>query len=141
MRSVARRKPAHGWRRPRAWPTPCRSTISPPAGWRSGRLAAISGGCSAGFGKAFFPKGLRLTAPGRSGSLGSNDGNRSVGCFRPGIHRSSIGARYWIMTKSELIAELATANPHLTARDVELIVVTVFDEITGALARGERVEL
>jgi integration host factor subunit beta len=45
------------------------------------------------------------------------------------------------MTKSELIAELATANPHLTARDVELIVVTVFDEITGALARGERVEL
>jgi integration host factor subunit beta len=45
------------------------------------------------------------------------------------------------MTKSELIAELATANPHLTGRDVELIVATVFDEITGALARGERVEL
>ena len=45
------------------------------------------------------------------------------------------------MTKSELIAELATANPHLTAHDVELIVATVFDEITGALARGERVEL
>ena len=45
------------------------------------------------------------------------------------------------MTKSELIAELAAANPHLTGRDVELIVATVFDEITGALARGERVEL
>ncbi len=45
------------------------------------------------------------------------------------------------MTKSELMAELAAANPHLTARDVELIVATVFDEITGALARGERVEL
>ena len=45
------------------------------------------------------------------------------------------------MTKSELIAELASANPHLTGPDVELIVATVFDEITGALARGERVEL
>jgi integration host factor subunit beta len=45
------------------------------------------------------------------------------------------------MTKSELTADLAAANPHLTGRDVELIVATVFDEITGALARGERVEL
>jgi len=45
------------------------------------------------------------------------------------------------MTKSELIAELAGANPHLTARDVELIVSTVFDEITAALSRGDRVEL
>lgn len=45
------------------------------------------------------------------------------------------------MTKSELIEELANANPHLTGRDVELIVVTIFDEITTALARGERVEL
>ena len=45
------------------------------------------------------------------------------------------------MTKSELIADLSTANPHLTARDVELIVGTIFNEITAALARGERVEL
>ena len=45
------------------------------------------------------------------------------------------------MTKSELIAELAVANPHLTAKDVELIVSTVFDEITAALERGDRVEL
>ena len=45
------------------------------------------------------------------------------------------------MTKSELTADLAAANPHLTGRDVELIVATVFDEITAALARGERVEL
>ena len=45
------------------------------------------------------------------------------------------------MTKSELIAELAAANPHLTAHDVELIVGTVFNEITAALARGDRVEL
>jgi integration host factor subunit beta len=45
------------------------------------------------------------------------------------------------MTKSELIAELATNNPHLRGADVELIVATIFDQITGALARGERVEL
>jgi integration host factor subunit beta len=45
------------------------------------------------------------------------------------------------MTKSELIADLAAANPHLTSRDVELIVGTIFDEITAALARGARVEL
>src|ERR1700688_2779763 len=45
------------------------------------------------------------------------------------------------MTKSELIAELSAANPHLLSRDVELIVATIFNEITVALARGERVEL
>jgi integration host factor subunit beta len=45
------------------------------------------------------------------------------------------------MTKSELIADLATANPHLMGRDVELIVAAIFDEIAAALARGERVEL
>ncbi len=45
------------------------------------------------------------------------------------------------MTKSELIAELAAANPHLRADDIERIVATIFDEITQALARGERVEL
>ena len=45
------------------------------------------------------------------------------------------------MTRSELIADLATANPHLTGHDVEVIVSTIFDEITAALARGSRVEL
>ena len=45
------------------------------------------------------------------------------------------------MTRSELMAELADANPHLRAADVERIVATVFDEITDALARGDRVEL
>jgi integration host factor subunit beta len=45
------------------------------------------------------------------------------------------------MTKSELIAELSAANPHLRGQDVELIVATIFNEITAALARGERVEL
>ncbi len=45
------------------------------------------------------------------------------------------------MTKSELIAELTGANPHLRGADVELIIATIFEEITQALARGERVEL
>lgn len=45
------------------------------------------------------------------------------------------------VTKSELIAELSAANPHLLARDVETIVATIFNEISAALTRGERVEL
>ncbi|HEX6143398.1 MAG TPA: integration host factor subunit beta [Geminicoccaceae bacterium] len=45
------------------------------------------------------------------------------------------------MTKSELIKRLADANPHLYLRDIERIVSTVFDEVTEALARGDRVEL
>ncbi len=45
------------------------------------------------------------------------------------------------MTKSELIQRLAERNPHLYLRDVEKIVETVFNEITDALAKGDRVEL
>ena len=45
------------------------------------------------------------------------------------------------MTKSELIQRIAELNPHLYHRDVERIVTTVFDEISGALSRGDRVEL
>ena len=45
------------------------------------------------------------------------------------------------MTKSELVQKLAEANPHLYQRDVEVIVMAIFDEIAAALARGGRVEL
>ncbi len=45
------------------------------------------------------------------------------------------------MTKSDLIKRLAEANPHLYVRDIERIVARVFDEISAALARGDRVEL
>ena len=45
------------------------------------------------------------------------------------------------MTKSELIQRIAELNPHLYHRDVERIVLTIFDEIAGALSRGDRVEL
>jgi integration host factor subunit beta len=45
------------------------------------------------------------------------------------------------MTKSELIQRLADMNPHLYLRDIEKIVETVFQEISNALAKGDRVEL
>jgi integration host factor subunit beta len=45
------------------------------------------------------------------------------------------------MIRSELIQKIADDNPHLYQRDVERIVGTIFEEITAAMARGERVEL
>lgn len=45
------------------------------------------------------------------------------------------------MIRSELIQKIADENPHLYQRDVERIVNTVFDRITGAMAEGNRVEL
>lgn len=45
------------------------------------------------------------------------------------------------MTKSELIQKLAERNPHLFLRDIEKIVDAIFEDITQALVRGDRVEL
>lgn len=45
------------------------------------------------------------------------------------------------MIKSELVAKIAAANPHLYQRDVESVVNAILDSITNALARGDRVEL
>jgi integration host factor subunit beta len=45
------------------------------------------------------------------------------------------------MTKSELIMRLAEQNEHLLQREAERIVSTIFDEISAALERGDRVEL
>lgn len=75
-----------------------------------------------------------MTGRGRSGSIRKlADNGRAVSAGAGFLGRE--------MTKSELIAELSATNPHLTGRDVELIVGTIFNEITAALARGERVEL
>src|SRR5947209_11794091 len=57
--------------------------------------------------------------------------------YRP-VHLRASAAN---MTKSELVQRLAEANPHLYQRDVEVIVTAIFDEISAALARGDRVEL
>ena len=45
------------------------------------------------------------------------------------------------MTRSELVAEIATSDPRLRQRDAELIVSAVFEHIISALAHGGRVEL
>lgn len=45
------------------------------------------------------------------------------------------------MIKSQLIAKLATENPHLTQRDIERVVGVILDRMTQALAGGGRVEL
>lgn len=68
-----------------------------------------------------------------------------MGCRRVSFARQG-GGPDWLgkgedMTKSELIEKIGALNPHLLHRDVERIVITIFDEITAALARGDRVEL
>ncbi|SMY08486.1 integration host factor subunit beta [Flavimaricola marinus] len=45
------------------------------------------------------------------------------------------------MIRSELIQKIADENPHLYQRDVDRIVSTILDEITDAMANGNRVEL
>ncbi|MFA4874332.1 MAG: integration host factor subunit beta [bacterium] len=45
------------------------------------------------------------------------------------------------MNKSDLIENLAKRLPNLAARDVEVIVNTVFDSMTDALRRQERIEI
>lgn len=45
------------------------------------------------------------------------------------------------MTKSELIQRLSKKYPHLYQRDIEVLVNTMLNEITDALADGNRVEL
>ena len=45
------------------------------------------------------------------------------------------------MIKSGLVQTIAEQNPHLYQRDVEIIVNAILNEITEALANGNRVEL
>ena len=45
------------------------------------------------------------------------------------------------MTKSELIQRLTKRYSHLYQRDIEVLVNTMFNEISTALATGNRVEL
>jgi integration host factor subunit beta len=58
-------------------------------------------------------------------------------------HKQMIGAytRDAAMIKSELVQTIANRNPHLFLRDVENIVNAILEEITDALADGNRVEL
>lgn len=45
------------------------------------------------------------------------------------------------MTKSELVQRMFQLHPELHATDLERVVNTIFDEITGALVEDGRVEL
>ncbi|TCV90524.1 integration host factor subunit beta [Sulfurirhabdus autotrophica] len=45
------------------------------------------------------------------------------------------------MTKSDLIAKLATRYSQLVAKDAELAVKTLLDEMAKSLSQGERIEI
>ena len=45
------------------------------------------------------------------------------------------------MTKSELIEQIARRQGHLAARDVELAVKGLLEQMSRALAEGERIEI
>lgn len=45
------------------------------------------------------------------------------------------------MTKSELIERIAEQQPQLSAKDVELAVKTILEQMSDALAVGERIEI
>lgn len=45
------------------------------------------------------------------------------------------------MIRSELVQAVAQANPHLSQREVERVVATIFQTIVDALSDGRRVEL
>jgi integration host factor subunit beta len=45
------------------------------------------------------------------------------------------------MTKSDLIAKLATRHPQLVAKDAEVAVKMVLDAMAKALAKGNRIEI
>ncbi len=45
------------------------------------------------------------------------------------------------MTKSELIDEITAQTPGIPRHDVEIVVNTIFDSMTLALARHDRIEI
>ena len=45
------------------------------------------------------------------------------------------------MTKSGLIEKVAEQSPHISKKDTEVVVNTIFDAMTDALTQGERIEI
>ncbi len=45
------------------------------------------------------------------------------------------------MTKSGLIEKVAELTPHISKKDTEVVVNTIFDSMTEALKTGERIEI
>lgn len=45
------------------------------------------------------------------------------------------------MTKSGLIEDVSRRTPHISKRDTEVVVNTIFDSMVEALKRGDRIEI
>jgi integration host factor subunit beta len=45
------------------------------------------------------------------------------------------------MTKSDLIERVAREIPHISKKDTELVVNTIFDTLTESLCRSDRIEI
>jgi integration host factor beta subunit len=45
------------------------------------------------------------------------------------------------MTKSGLIEKVAELTPHISKKDTEIVVNTIFDSMTEALKEGDRIEI
>ena|SRR4030067_1049628 len=72
-------------------------------------------------------------------AMGLNQGFISLK-DRPGPRRGSSLPEVE-MTKSELIAQLSAKQPQLDYRDVELAVKELIDQLSTALAAGQRIEV
>jgi nucleoid DNA-binding protein len=74
-------------------------------------------------------------------TVGSHFGKCSSGLDAVVPTRRHQGSEGLYVIKSELVQRLAALNPHLYQRDIADIFDAILGEITGALARGDRVEL
>ena len=61
----------------------------------------------------------------------ANGGFTPIGCLNAGSE----------MTKSGLIEEVAKRTPHISKKDTEVVVNTIFDSMIEALRGGERIEI
>jgi integration host factor beta subunit len=62
-----------------------------------------------------------------------------AGRARPGARPALPRER--VMTKSGLIEKVAELTPHVSKKDTEIVVNTIFDAMTEALKQGERIEI
>lgn len=63
------------------------------------------------------------------------------GCDNQGRAQAAVSVRGGPVTKSELIEEVARQAPDISKRDIEIVVNTIFDSMTEALVRHDRIEI
>lgn len=76
----------------------------------------------------------------RSGTLRSEN-SKLAKCLRGEFGGGAVTAPREAMIKSELVQRIAEHYPELYQRDAENVVNAILEEITQALARGDRVEI